>query len=121
MIDRLPALHWNPVTPDALLTDGQIVEGSDGLRVVHTPGHSPGHIVLVHEPSRTVLLGDAVFHRGELAIGPAALAADPQLRAAGLARLPQDVAAAGFAHGAPLSGPDIGAFHTFLDRLAGSA
>ncbi|WP_369405870.1 MBL fold metallo-hydrolase [Streptacidiphilus albus] len=49
----------------------RIIEGSDGRRVVHTPGHSPGHLVLVHEPSRTALLGDAVVQRGEPAIGPA--------------------------------------------------
>lgn len=118
LIDKLPALHWKPVTPDALLTDGQLIEGSDGLRVVHTPGHTPGHIVLVHEPSRTALLGDAVFHRGELALGPAALAADPQLRAESLTRLPPGITAAGFAHGTPLSGPDISTFHTFLEQLA---
>ncbi|QMU78203.1 MBL fold metallo-hydrolase [Streptacidiphilus sp. PB12-B1b] len=117
LIDRIPALHWTPVTPDGLLTDDQLIEGSDGLRVVHTPGHTPGHIVLVHEPSRTVLLGDAVFHRGELALGPAALAADPQLRGGSLAKLPQGIAAAGFAHGAPLSGPDISTFHAFLEPL----
>ena len=118
LIDRLPALHWRPVTPDGLLTDGQLIDGSNGLRVVHTPGHTPGHVVLVHEPSRTALLGDAVFHRGELALGPAALAADPQLRGASLARLPQGIAAAGFAHGTPLSGKDISVFHGFLERLA---
>lgn len=93
-------------------------ECSGGLRAMHTPGHSPGHIALFHEPSRTALLGDAVFHRGELALGPAALAADPDLRAGAPARLPGDLRAAGFAHGAPLSGAGIGAFHRFLDALA---
>ncbi|WP_052442479.1 MBL fold metallo-hydrolase [Streptacidiphilus neutrinimicus] len=118
LIDKLPALHWRPVTPDALLAGGELIQGSDGLRVVHTPGHTPGHVVLVHEPSHTALLGDAVFHRGELALGPAALAADPRLRAGSLTQLPQGIAAAGFAHGTPLTGPDISAFHTFLEQLA---
>lgn len=95
-----------------------MIEGSGGLRGLHTPGHTPGHIVLIHEPSRTVLLGDAVFHRGELALGPAAVAAAPQLRADSLICLPQGIATAGFAHGAPLSGPDISTFHTFLAELA---
>ncbi|MCW2901176.1 MAG: hypothetical protein JWO67_3441, partial [Streptosporangiaceae bacterium] len=79
-IDRLPKLHWTPFSADGTVTDGELIEGSSGLRVIHTPGHSPGHIVLHHEPSSTVLVGDAVFHRGDLALGPAALAADPSLR-----------------------------------------
>ena len=47
LIDRIPALHWTPVTPDALLTDDQLIDGSNGLSVVHTPGRTPGHIVLI--------------------------------------------------------------------------
>ena len=117
LIDRLPALHWQPVTPDGLLTDGQLIEGADGLRVLHTPGHTPGHVVLVHEPSRTVLLGDALFHRGELALGPAALAADPVTRGSSLARIPQGARAAGFAHGEPLTGAGIEGFHRFLEQF----
>ncbi|MFC1407665.1 MBL fold metallo-hydrolase [Streptacidiphilus sp. N1-12] len=117
LIDRLPALHWQPVTPDGLLTDGQLIEGAAGLRVLHTPGHTPGHVVLVHEPSRTVLLGDALFHRGELALGPAALAADPATRGSSLARLPQGVRAAGFAHGEPLTGAGVEDFHRFLEQF----
>ncbi|WP_189313240.1 MBL fold metallo-hydrolase [Streptomyces brasiliensis] len=54
----------------------RLVEGGPGgLRVIHTPGHSPGHIALLHGPGRTLLMGDAVFHRGGLDLGRAALAA----------------------------------------------
>lgn len=119
LVDRLPKLHWTPFAPDATVADGEIVEGSDGLRVIHTPGHTPGHIVLLHEPSRTVLMGDAAFNRGGLALGPAALAADPGLRAASLARLPDSIQAVGFSHGAPLTGAGISEFAAFLRRLPG--
>jgi glyoxylase-like metal-dependent hydrolase (beta-lactamase superfamily II) len=102
-IDRLPLLHWSPVEPDDVLYDGDHIDGSAGLRVIHTPGHTPGHIVLHHEPSHTVLVGDAIFNRrGELSLGPAALAADPAARPAGLAKLPADATTIGFAHGAAL-------------------
>jgi glyoxylase-like metal-dependent hydrolase (beta-lactamase superfamily II) len=117
LADRIPKLHWTPFGADATLADGELIEGSGGLRVIHTPGHSPGHIALYHEPSRTALVGDAVFHRGDLALGPAALAADPHLRAGSLARIPRDVRAVGFAHGAPLEETGIPAFHQFLDHL----
>jgi glyoxylase-like metal-dependent hydrolase (beta-lactamase superfamily II) len=118
LVDRLPKLHWTPFSADGFLTDGELIEGSAGLRVIHTPGHTPGHIALHHEPTGTALVGDAVFHRGELALGPAALAADPLLRAGSLAKLPGDLKAVGFAHGAPLTEPDIPLFRGFLDTLA---
>jgi len=75
--------HWQPFEADAAVSDGDIIDGSGGLRVIHTPGHSPGHIVLLHEPSSTVLVGDAVFNRGKLALGPDTLAADPAAPASG--------------------------------------
>ena len=111
MIDAVPLLHWQPVTPTRTVSDGELI-GS--LRVIHTPGHSPGHIALLHEPSRALLVGDAVFHRTELATGPDALAADPALRNASYARLPQDITAVGFAHGTPLDADRIGDFTAWL-------
>lgn len=116
LLDRLPKLHWRPLSAEQSLVDGDLVEAS-GLRIIHTPGHSPGHVVLLHEPSRTLLTGDAVFHRGELGLGPAALAADPALRTGSLARIPRDLEAVGFAHGAALTGCGVDDFHQWLDAL----
>jgi len=46
--------------PDRLLEEGDTVEvGSARLRVLHTPGHSPGHIVLVGDGF--VITGDVLF------------------------------------------------------------
>lgn len=43
------------------LQDGDIVDtGNLCLRVVHTPGHTCGHISLFHEASRSLIAGDAV-------------------------------------------------------------
>ncbi len=114
--DQLPAAHWTPFKPDATLEDGELIAGSGGLRVIHTPGHSPGHIALLHESTRTVLVGDAVFHTGKLGYGPATFAADPAARSSGAARIPLDVTAVGFGHGAPLSGPEVDTFRAFLAR-----
>ncbi|MFC0548900.1 MBL fold metallo-hydrolase [Kutzneria chonburiensis] len=112
VLDALPLLHWTPVAPAGLLVHDELV---GGLRVIHTPGHSPGHVAFLHEPTRTLLTGDAVFHRGRLAAGPPALAADPSLRDQSLHRLPLDVAAVGFAHGSPLTGDDVGAYRDWLE------
>jgi glyoxylase-like metal-dependent hydrolase (beta-lactamase superfamily II) len=114
--DQLPAAHWTPFEPDATVEDGQLIAASGGLRVIHTPGHSPGHIALLHEPTRTVLVGDAVFHTGRLGYGPATFAAEPAARATGAARIPANVTAVGFGHGAPLSGPGVDAFQAFLAK-----
>jgi glyoxylase-like metal-dependent hydrolase (beta-lactamase superfamily II) len=109
--DRLSVAHWTPFTVDDTVEDGDRV---GGLRVIHTPGHSPGHIALLHETSRTLLVGDAVFRHKRLGLGPAGFAADPAAQAAGLARLPRDVTAVGFGHGATLT--EIETFHAFLDK-----
>jgi glyoxylase-like metal-dependent hydrolase (beta-lactamase superfamily II) len=118
LLDRLPKLHWKPFTADEAVADGQLIEAAGGLRAIHTPGHSPGHLVLVHEPTGTALVGDAVFHRGELGLGPSALAADPALRAAGLRALPRNLSAVGFAHGPALTRADeLDAFQAWLEAI----
>jgi ribonuclease/clavin/mitogillin len=38
----------------------RVAAGADALKVIHTPGHSPDHIALWHEASRTVFTGDLV-------------------------------------------------------------
>lgn len=50
--------------PDVLLEDGQLV-GAPGwdLRVIWTPGHSPGHVCLYSDSRRLLLSGDHVLPR----------------------------------------------------------
>ncbi len=48
--------------PDRWLVDGDTVTvGECVLDVVHCPGHTPGHVVFVHQPSRFALVGDVLF------------------------------------------------------------
>jgi hydroxyacylglutathione hydrolase len=50
--------------PDILLQEGdQITFGTLTLKVLHTPGHSPGSICLVSE-SHCIFSGDTLFQRG---------------------------------------------------------
>ena len=51
--------------PDLELCDGdEIVVGSLRFRVLHTPGHTPGHVCF-YEPTEGVLFdGDVLFYRG---------------------------------------------------------
>jgi len=51
--------HTSPL-PDVLLHDGEFLKfGETVLRVIHTPGHSPGSVVLVGE--KEIFSGDTLF------------------------------------------------------------
>jgi hydroxyacylglutathione hydrolase len=52
-----PFMRFRPVTPDVLLKDGEQV---DGLRVIHTPGHTQGSICLYSERLKAMFVGDAL-------------------------------------------------------------
>jgi hydroxyacylglutathione hydrolase len=48
--------------PDRWLGQGDTVTlGNLTLDVRHCPGHTPGHVVFVHQPSRLALVGDVLF------------------------------------------------------------
>jgi len=48
--------------PDRWLNDGDTVTvGKLVLDVIHCPGHTPGHVVFVHGPSRVAIVGDVLF------------------------------------------------------------
>ena len=50
-------------TPDRWLHQGDRVSvGKLELEVLHCPGHTPGHIVFFHAPSRLALVGDVLFN-----------------------------------------------------------
>ncbi len=48
--------------PDRWLNDGDTVTvGNLTLDVIHCPGHTPGHVVFYHGPSRFAIVGDVLF------------------------------------------------------------
>jgi len=55
---------WRTLPPaDILLADGDAVPGT-ALKVIHTPGHSPGSVCLYDEAGATLLSGDTLFRDG---------------------------------------------------------
>ncbi|ASI88366.1 MULTISPECIES: MBL fold metallo-hydrolase [Vibrio] len=51
--------------PNQWLDDGDTVEfGNQTLNVIHTPGHTPGHVVLFNEESKVAFVGDVLFNGG---------------------------------------------------------
>jgi glyoxylase-like metal-dependent hydrolase (beta-lactamase superfamily II) len=56
--------------PDEDLGDEQVIEiAATPLRVLHTPGHSPGSVCLYAAALGTVFSGDTLFHGGPGATG----------------------------------------------------
>jgi glyoxylase-like metal-dependent hydrolase (beta-lactamase superfamily II) len=71
-IDRLDedGLRWGmparSFTPTRWLRHGDTVSlGELTLDVIHCPGHTPGHVVFFHAPSRLAIVGDVLF-RGSI-------------------------------------------------------
>ncbi len=57
---RFAFARVTPVRPDRVVADGDELEGWGGFRVLHTPGHTPGHMSY-YLPSRGVLFaGDSL-------------------------------------------------------------
>jgi len=48
--------------PNRWLEDGDTVSfGEQTLQVRHCPGHTPGHVIFFHAPSRLAIVGDVLF------------------------------------------------------------
>ncbi len=65
---------WRMIYPDTVpdgdLADEEVIEiAATPLRVLHTPGHSPGSVCLYAPALRVVFSGDTLFHGGPGATG----------------------------------------------------
>jgi len=49
-------------SPDQWLKDGDEIDvGNQKLSVLHTPGHTPGHVVLYNKANKVAFVGDVIF------------------------------------------------------------
>lgn len=62
LLSRSPSSRFAAVSVAAVLRDRDLVDVAGGLRILHTPGHTPGHISLLHEASGVLITGDAIFN-----------------------------------------------------------
>jgi glyoxylase-like metal-dependent hydrolase (beta-lactamase superfamily II) len=60
--------RYTPV--DEQLEDGSRLDLAGGVRVIFTPGHTPGHMCLYHERSGTLLAGDSLTAEAGKLMGP---------------------------------------------------
>jgi len=62
ILGLIPGGNFEPTAVAGELSDGDVIPVAGGVRVVHTPGHSPGHVSLLHESSGVLITGDAIFN-----------------------------------------------------------
>lgn len=49
-----------PVDVNMTLNDGEELPYCGGITIIHTPGHTPGHVCIYHKKSKTLIAGDAM-------------------------------------------------------------
>jgi glyoxylase-like metal-dependent hydrolase (beta-lactamase superfamily II) len=59
---RMPGGGFAPTPVSRELKDGDVLATGGGLRIMHTPGHTPGHISLLHQPTGVLITGDAIWN-----------------------------------------------------------
>jgi len=58
---------------------GDLLPIAGGLRVHQTPGHTPGHVALLHEESGVLITGDSIWNVRKLSFGVKAFCTDIKL------------------------------------------
>jgi len=109
------------VRVDRLLDDGDPIDlaapAPSRWRVLHTPGHAPGHVCLYDEDERTLVVGDMVASVGTILIAPGD--GDMAVYLAQLERLASLGARLALpAHGEPIDEPTALFRHYVTHRLA---
>jgi glyoxylase-like metal-dependent hydrolase (beta-lactamase superfamily II) len=91
---------------DGTVSDGERLPWCGGITVIHTPGHTPGHICLYLEASRVLVAGDALNVWDGRLVGPSPQSADDIGQAvASLQKLaPYEIETVVCYHGGPYTG-----------------
>ena len=100
-----PLFRAPAIAVDQVLLDGSMIEGT-GLQVVHTPGHTPGHICLYHAGRKALFTGDGLVNNQGKLSGPVPFfSSDIKQARASLTRLAElDIETFYFAHGETMRG-----------------
>lgn len=114
-------LALKPDDVDILLEGGEVLEPLGGLKVIHTPGHSPGSISLYSPGNRLLIVGDAlVKSRKSLGLPHKMVSIDRTQAidsAREIAQLDFDILC--FGHGRPLTGDAHDKLLQLLEKTEG--
>ena len=108
------------VQVDSTLDDEEELSFCNGIRVVSTPGHMPGHISLYIEESRTLIASDAVvFENGKLQIANPNFTLDLKTAVASVRKLQRlDIDKIICYHGGIVATDLHGMLHKLVDEYA---
>ena len=109
--------HPGEATP---INDGQVLPILGGLRVVHTPGHTPGSVCLYAERHKLLFAGDVLqVIRGKVTYASSVFSEDLPLARASVARIAAlDVETIVFSHYPPLRDGAHGVLRALAERAA---
>ena len=118
LMTRIPGGGFPPVAVGERLSDGQVLDVGGGLRIVATPGHTPGHVSLLHEPTGTLITGDALFNVRQLRFSPRPLCTDFRLNEQTAHLLGElEYERVGFTHGTEITDGARKAVRGFLSEV----
>lgn len=108
-----------PTTVDREVQDGEVLaEVLDGLTVVATPGHAPGHIAFWQPARRLLFCGDVIFRLPNLRLPFSFFTVDMDENKRSIRRVaalePEIVC---FGHGKPLQQNTAAAIHAFARKV----
>jgi glyoxylase-like metal-dependent hydrolase (beta-lactamase superfamily II) len=118
-VDGHSAVGFAPAEVAEEVVDGQLLEIGGGLEVIHTPGHTPGHVALLQRNSGVLVTGDSIFNVRGMRWSPKALCTDFRLTTQTATRLAEvDYKIAAFTHGPEIRDGAREAIRSFL-RMKG--
>jgi len=96
-------LATRPARVDIQVVDGDELPLAGGIHILHTPGHTPGSICLIHKRSGTVFTGDLLAQRFGLKWPSIPFSVDvAQLRQSARKLAGYEFKSACFGHGSPI-------------------
>ena len=105
---------------DMLVNDGDELPILGGIRILHTPGHTPGSISLWIPKERVVIVGDVLANRFKLGLPSRAFTVDIAQEINSIRRVANlDVDIICFGHGAPLMHDARSSVARLVTRLEG--
>jgi glyoxylase-like metal-dependent hydrolase (beta-lactamase superfamily II) len=104
------------ISADYILKDGDII---NDLKIIHTPGHTPGHICLLHLGTGSLFSGDLFYEdNGQLYEIPHRYSMDPEMNRSSIKKLLNiDFKHIMPSHGKPIIGKGKEALEDLIRRL----
>ena len=108
--------NMGKVAIDSIFKDDEVLNFRDGLSVIHTPGHTPGHASFYDKKTGTLITGDALFNmRDKISFSVSLFCSDFKLSKVSVQRLGDlEVENIGFMHGREILNDAQSLLRTFL-------